>query len=243
MPTIRELITGSMRLINVVQANEVPTAADIDVGFEALNAMLDSWSTERLSIFSMQPYSFTINPNQSFYTLGPGGDWNITRPMELLMLYVRYTAGGLVTDIPMEKLTDAQYASIGVKQTVSELPLKYYDNGNYPQRGISLWPVPLRTRAMQAWLWQPLVDPTSLDQQLEFPKGYERALRFALAVELAPEFGKTIPDDVMRIARTSKGIIKRLNSTPQIMRGDMAIASDRTSLFNYILGDTVATNM
>lgn len=243
MPTIRELITGSLRLINVVQANEVPTAADIDTGFTALNAMLDSWSTERLSIFTMNPYTFTVIPNQSVYTLGPGGDWNIIRPMELLMLYVRYVTSGIETDIPMEKLTFEQYSSIGVKQTVSQLPLKYYDDGNFPLRGVTVWPVPAATRTVVAWLWQPLIDPTSLDQQLEFPKGYERALRFALAMELAPEFGKAVPEEILKIARNSKGIIKRLNSTPQIMRGDSYIASSRISLFNYITGDTIPTNM
>lgn len=243
MPTIRELITGSLRLINVVQVNEVPTAADIDTGFSALNSMLDSWSTERLTIFTMNPYLFAVIPSKKDYTLGPGGDWDVVRPMELLMLYVRYTTDGIQTDIPMEKLTMEQYSMIGVKNTVSVLPLKYYDDGNYPKRNITVWPVPTQTRPVVAWLWQPLVDPTSLDQQLEFPLGYERALRFALAQEIAPEFGKAVPDDIRQIAQSAKSTIKRINSTPQIMRGDQAIASSRTSLFNYILGDTVATNI
>jgi len=94
MTTPRELITGALRLINVVQANENPTADDMDISFEALNAMLDSWSNEKLSIFSMNPYEFQLAANQKEYTLGPGGDWEITRPMELLMMYVMYLDGG-----------------------------------------------------------------------------------------------------------------------------------------------------
>lgn len=94
MTTPRELITGALRLINVVQANEVPTAADIDIGFDALNNMLDSWSTEKLSIFSMNPYEFNFIAGQKEYTLGPGGDWDIERPMDLLKMYVMYLEGG-----------------------------------------------------------------------------------------------------------------------------------------------------
>jgi len=243
MPTIRQLLTGSLRLINVVQANEVPSSADIDVAFSALNNMLDSWSTEKLSIYTFQPTLFSFVNGQFKYTLGPGGDWDIERPMELMMLYVRYVTTGITTDIPLEKLTESQYASIGVKQTTSQLALKYYDNGDYPLRTVTVWPIPTATRPAVAWLWQPLVDPSGLDQELDFPKGYERALRYALAIELAAEFGKTPQDEVKRIARTSKALIKRLNAAPQIMRGDNYLASDRTSLFNYILGDTIPTNM
>ena len=94
MTTPRELITGALRLINVVQSNESPTSDDMDISFEALNGMLDSWSNEKLSIYSMNPYIFNLRANQKEYTLGPGGDWDIERPMELQMMYVMYSPEG-----------------------------------------------------------------------------------------------------------------------------------------------------
>lgn len=146
-------------------------------------------------------------------------------------------------DIPMEKLTDAQYAAIAVKNTTSQLPLKYYDNEDNPLRKVSVWPIPKSSQEAIAWLWQPLADPESIDDEVVFPKGYERALRYCLAVEIASEFGIDVPPNVARIAKQSKGLIKRLNSTPQIMRGDEAIASKHASLFNYITGDTIPSNL
>ena len=68
MTTVRQLITGSLRLINVVQANENPTAADMDISIEALNGMIDSWSTERLTMFLMRQYYFQLVANQRDYT-------------------------------------------------------------------------------------------------------------------------------------------------------------------------------
>ena len=233
MSTIRELITGGLRLINVVQANETPTAEDMDVSLKAFNAMLDSWSTERLSIFSMNPYYFAFVPGQKTYTLGPGGDWDITRPMEIISGYVRYNSS--------EDLAPAQNIDIPVKNTASTFPLKFYDNGNYPLRTVTVWPIPLRSNICQLWLWQPLVEADTLDDVLLFPKGYERALRFALAIELSAEFGKEPDDSVRRIARTSKATIKRLNITPQYMRNDIAIASKQPGYFNYVIGDTVGS--
>ena len=78
---------------------------------------------------------------------------------------------------------------------------------------------------------------------MQFPRGYERALRYALAVELAPEFGKDVPDTVRKISRASKAVIKRLNSMPQIMQGDAAIASSKNTYFNWVTGDTIPTNI
>lgn len=142
-------------------------------------------------------------------------------------------------DIPVQKLTEDQYGAIALKNIVSQFPYKFYDNGDYPDRTISVWPIPDRCHYVRLWLWQPLINATDLDTDIVFPKGYERALRFALAVELAAEFGKTVPQNVSNIAKMSKSVVKRLNSTPQVMVGDIAIASDQKKLFNYITGDTI----
>ena len=249
MATIRDLITGSLRLINVVQANETPSADDMNVSFEALNSMIQSWSNDRLYIYSINPHEFAFVPNQNKYTLGPGGDWNITRPMEVLSMYVRYpNVDGLgpaptTVDLPMEKLTMEQWSAIGVKGVSARFPLKFYDDGNNPLRTIYVWPVPQRIYPAQLWLFQPLIDPATIDDPVNFPKGYERALRFALAIELASEFGKEIPDTVRKIARNSMATIKRLNSQPQIMAGDIAIASNKLGYFNWVVGDTIPSNM
>ena len=249
MTTIRDLITGALRLINVVQQNETPTADDMQVSFEALNTMLGSWSTEKLYIFSMNPYEFSFIPNKRVYTLGPGGDWNITRPMEVISLYVRYVnvvgpgPAPQPVDMPMEKLTMEQWAALAVKNVQARFPLKWYDTGGNPLREIYVWPIPQTIQVAQAWLWQPLIEPSSIDDPVQFPRGYERALRYALAVELAPEFGKDVPDTVRKISRASKAVIKRLNSMPQIMQGDAAIASSKNTYFNWVTGDTIPTNI
>lgn len=251
MTTIRNLITGSLRLINVVQANETATEEDMNISLSALNGMIDSWSTERLSVFLLKPYYFLTVAGQKEYTLGPGGDWDITRPMQILQATLSY-GGSLITtpegvrltsnpnviDIPMERLTDAQYAAISVKDQPSTYPVKFYDNGDYPLRQISVWPVPTTAQPVTLWMWQPLGNSDTLDAELTFPKGYERALRFNLAVELAPEFGKEVQNEVTQTAINSKGHLKRLNSRPQIMRSDLALSSGPT-IYNWSLSTTV----
>ena len=311
--TIRDLITASLRLINVVQANEVPTADDMNISLFALQALLDSWSTERLNIFLMKPYYFMVNAGQKDYLVGDGGDWNISRPMNIEKITLSYQGGLTATsnpftldtstqvvgyfndfgddiydeecfdplgdslgfiastdpvgpqltdpngalvgyctrtpnytliqspgtlDIPLEKLTSMQYSAVALKNMQSTYPTKFYDNGAYPLRTVSVWPVPMNTNPVTVWSWEPLTDPENLDTPLNFPKGYERALRFSLAVELAPEFGKSVASEVTSIADASKATMRRLNSKSSILVGDLAIAVAQPGPYNYNLAST-----
>ena len=252
MATIRELITGSLRLLNVVQANEVPTAEDMDISLTSMNAMLDSWSTESLAIFLSTKYNFPTIAGQKEYTLGSGGDWDVPRPMNVNQMIVNYN-GALFWDgtkyvliqnpnilsIPCECLSDSQYAAIAVKDQTAPYPVKFYDNGNYPLRTISVWPVPTTNQPIELWLWQPLADPTTLDDQLIFPKGYERAIRFCLAIELSAEFGKEITQEIAEVATSSKGYLKRLNRRTPIMRNDMGITGSQAGPFNWNYSTTI----
>ena len=52
-------INGAMRLIGMLAEGETPSAAASQDALSALNQMIDSWNTERLSIFSTQDQVFT----------------------------------------------------------------------------------------------------------------------------------------------------------------------------------------
>lgn len=256
MSTMRSLVTSALRLLNVVQENETPSAADMDIALSAFNGMLDSWSAERLNIFTVNPTYFNLVPNQQSYTLGTGGDWNTPRPMQILsaqvslnstfeqgiipndwnLPYSKYTATPNTLDIPLEMLNDAQYAAINVKMTPSTFPTKIYDNGDFPLRKIYVWPVPTEVHPIILWLWAPLSNKSYLDAELNLPQGYERALKFNLAVELSAEFGKTLPEQIYTIANEAKAVIKRLNSGPQVIMGDIALVQSGTGIYNWITG-------
>lgn len=100
MTTVRELIKGSLRLINVISANEEPAADDVQLSQEALNALIDSKSNDLLNIHTVTPYRFTLASGVPEYKLGPaldsagnptGADWVVQRPMRIenavLMLF------------------------------------------------------------------------------------------------------------------------------------------------------------
>ena len=69
---------------------------------------------------------------------------------------------------------------------------------------------------------------------LPLPPGYERALRYALAVELAPEFGKTPSPIVLSTAAESFGLIKSRNAQPQYLYFDATLTSGGYSLADFL---------
>ena len=52
------------------------------------------------------------------------------------------------------------------------------------------------------------------------PPGYSRALRYNLALEWAPEFGKPVDQTILMVANESKAEIKRQNTQPVYMVSD-----------------------
>jgi hypothetical protein len=234
MSTVRDIITRSLRLIGVIEQSQAPTQDDINAGVYALKQMLDSWSTNRLMIYTINPYTFTTNPPQASYTLGPGGDWSIERPMNIESAYVRYVDNASQpVDLPISILNDQQFASIAVKNVQSIFPRAMYDNGNYPVRTLTFYPVPTTVQTIVLWLWQPLDTYTNLNDEVQFPKGYTRAIEYGLALELAPEFGVEPSALVVETARTAINNIKRMNSPDVVSVCDPAITG-KSGIYNYI---------
>ena len=57
--------------------------------------MIDIWSTEHLSVYNNQETVFSLVPGKGEYTLGPGGDVDMVRPLRLGLSKGR--AGGVST--------------------------------------------------------------------------------------------------------------------------------------------------
>lgn len=111
MTTLREIITGSMRLIRVVGANETPTDEDMQVSLESLQGMLDSFNTDLLNIYTISPVRFMFTPGAEKYTLGPavdsagnptGANWVIERPMRVEKAVLLQNAAVVYAEPPIE---------------------------------------------------------------------------------------------------------------------------------------------
>ena len=233
--TAADQINGALRLIGQLAESEVPTAAASQDALTARNQMIDSWNTERLSIFSTQDQVFSWAPGLISRTLGPSGDFTGNRPVLLDdSTYFKDPASGISYGIKM--INQQQYDGIAVKTVTSTYPQVLWINMSYPNIEMYVYPVPTKVLEWHFISVEELTQPATLTTTLAFPPGYLRAFRYNLACEIAAEFGVEPPPTVARIAMTSKRNLKRINNPDDIMSIPYAIVATRQR-FNIYAGN------
>ena len=227
----RDIIYRALRLIGAYGSGETPSADDADVCLKAMNSMLDSWSTERLFVYAMTSEQFALTVGQAQYTIGTGGDFNTTRPQKVDdSSFIRLNG----SDYLLTEISESQYSSI-VAKTAQSIPDKYFYNATSSLGQLNLYPVPDQAMTLHLKSWKPLSSFASLNTDVTFAPGYQRALEYSLAEEISPEFDIPVPASVERIARQSRASVKRMNSPLPILavpvgimarHGDYDIYSD-----------------
>ena len=221
-----DIINGSLRLIGMLAEGETPSAETSADALSAMNQMIESWNTERLSIFSTQDQVFTWPATVISRTMGPTGDFVGNRPILIDdSTYFRDPSTGISYGIKI--INQQQYDGIAVKTVRSTYPQVLWINMSYPDIDMYIYPVPTRDLEWHFISVEELSRPATLATTLSFPPGYLRAFRYNLAVELAPEFGVEPSPTVVRIAMTSKRNLKRINNPDDLMALPYTIVGTR----------------
>lgn len=235
MTTAADQINGALRLIGQLAESEVPSAATSADALAALNQMIDSWSTERLSVYATQDQVFSWPAGERTRTLGPTGNFVGLRPIQVLdSTYFRDPTTNV--SYGLRFLNELQYNNIAVKTVSSTYPQVLWVNMTHPDITMYVYPVPTRLLEFHFISVQELAEPAALDTELVFPPGYLRAFRYNLAMELAPEFGVEPSPQVQRIAMTSKRNLKRINNPDDVMAMPYSIIT-RRNRYNIYAGN------
>jgi hypothetical protein len=233
--TAGDQINAALRLIGMLAEGETPSANTSQDALNALNQMIDSWNTERLSVFSTQDQVFTWPNNQIKRTLGPTGNFVGNRPILLEdSTYFRDPTNGISFGIKL--INQQQYNGIAVKTVTSTYPQVMWINMDYPNIEMYVYPVPTKALEWHFISVNELTAPANLATNLAFPPGYLRCFKYNLACEIANEFGVEPPPNVARIAMTSKRNLKRINNPDDIMSLPYSIVGTRQR-FNIFAGN------
>lgn len=226
MTTAAEIIDGSLRLLGVLAEGETPSAAVMQDSIMAINQMIQSWDTERLSVFSTQDQVFTWPANVLSRTLGPTGDFVGNRPIEIDdATYFKDPSSGLSFGVKL--INQQQYDGIAFKTVTSTYPQVLWVNNTFPDIEMYVYPVPIKALEWHIISVETLNEVSSVSTNMYFPPGYLRAFRYNLACELAPEFGIEPSPQVQRIAMSSKRNIKRVNFPGDLMAIPYPIVATR----------------
>ena len=233
--TAAEQINGALRLIGMLAEGETPSAATAQDALSALNQMLDSWNTERLSVFSTQDQVFSWTPGAITKTLGPTGDFVGNRPILVDdASYFRDPQSGISFGIKL--INQQQYDGIAVKTVTSTYPQVMWVNMEFPNISMTVYPVPTKVLEFHIVSVTELMDVPNLSTDIYMPPGYLRCFKYNLACEIANEFGVEPPPNVARIAMTSKRNLKRINNPDDIMAMPYSIVATRQR-YNIFAGN------
>lgn len=235
MTTVGDQVNGALRVLGVLAEGETPSAETSQDALEALNQMLDSWSTERLAVYSTMDQVFTWPAGQISRTIGPSGDFVGLRPIALDdSTYFKDPGTGVSYGLKI--INQQQYNGIALKTATSTFPQVIWVNMDMPDATLTVYPVPTRSLEFHIVSVYPLTQATSLSTDLVFPPGYLRAFKFNLAVEIAEEFGLTPPPSVVKKATSSKRNLKRINSPDDVMSMPYGLVA-RAQRYNIFAGN------
>ena len=206
MTTARDLIKRSMQKIGVLVKSEAPSDDEAQDALASLNALISSWSNDSSTIVSRAWETFTLTGGDGVYTMGTGGDFNTTRPIHIIGGYIRNGT----TDTTLTVVSDEAYNSVAFKALTGIPEFVNYDN-SYPTDNIRFYPVPSSSYTVFLLSEKPATEFATLDSDLSMPLGWERALIYNLALELAPEYGQQPDPSIAKIANDSLALIRIAN--------------------------------
>jgi hypothetical protein len=233
--TARDLIGRSLRLLGVLASGESLPADQASDGLDTLNDLLDAWRAERLTLFAQARTVTALTVGVASYTIGSGGTINVNRPL--------WIDGATIVvsgeEIPIRVYTRDEWRRIAQK-TLSGQPEGIFYNPTFPLGTVEVYPVPAESTSLVIYgPAEALVSVASLDTAISMPPGWSKALRYALAVDLAPEYPAVSSDAAQLILSQAvelKATIKRPNEAIEDMDIDPALRR-RGAWFDINTGD------
>ena len=212
MPTItpRTLIYDAYRSLGVLRPGQAASDDGMDDALRALNDLLDSWQIEHLMVYAVNGTTYPLVAGTASYTLGPGGTLSPTNPVKVEGAGLMRS--GVTCETPVPVLTAAQYRGCSQHGV--------YIDGAVPVSTLTVRPAPTGDESLVLYTWAPFTAFAHLDEAINFPAGYARALRWNLALELVPYAAimTKIPNAALALVQAqsdaSKGWVKSFHSSP-----------------------------
>lgn len=228
---IRELLKSSLRVIGAINPHQVPTNNELKDTLEAMNIMLENWTMDGMMVNALTEENFPLSINVGEYTIGIGGMFNTERPYAIIGAFIR---SGTV-DHPVEIITQDEFNAI-VDKSVVGMPylLNYFSES--PLGIIRVFFTPNIADSLHIQTQKRLAEITDLDAEITLEDGYKAAIKWNLALEIAPEWNAELSQIVVERAQQTKNIIMALNAARQFATpAKLNIFGDKSNIGQTIL--------
>lgn len=241
--TAVSLITRSLKAVGVLSSGDTPSGDMITDGFLDLNEMMGSLAIQPQTIGVIAREEFALVSGQGGpstpYTIGPGGNFNTSRPADLEGAGILLGGTPPLIEVPRAIYTDDAYEAVAIKELQSSIFTGVYYNQTFSAGlgEINLWPVPnTALNSLVLYRSQQLETFSSLTATYYVANGYAEMLRYQLALRLAIVFQKPISQDVQRMADLTLANVKRSNYKLSDLPTDPALTSNLRGGYNILTG-------
>ena len=238
-------VTANLTLTTGINSSGVTvggTLTDLDGAIPAGTYIIPG-SASTGTITMSGPAAGSFGNDQITYTAP--GDFAINRPLRIRPGYTRITASGNTgLDYWWDVIAFDDYNEIGYKGVPGPWPYLVSLQQTYPYS--TLWVYPNPQQAGQVFLYTDVIlaDLTSTTSTFNLPQGYSRAMKKLLAIELAPEYGKTPSPELLRQAWEARQFIKAMNASPvKKLRFDSALMAGNGKDASFIFHGGFGSNL
>ena len=207
--TFQDLVNGALRSLGVIAAGESPSTEESNDALAALNDLVASWTALGMPIYEITRDATVTLTGAASYEL-------TTRPVRIKSAAVIAANG---TAMPVQLVPSEKWSAIQDKTRTGIFAEALFCDYAFPDATVYLSPKP-GAGTLELFVYRELASDNALADTVSLPPGYQRALRFNLAVDLAGEYGRAASPELVASAAESKNAITNLNA--------------------FVLGETVA---
>lgn len=213
MATAQDCVEDALMKLKVYSPGQSIDNADVKTGWDVLNDLLEWLSTESAACYAVLEQSSVLTPGKSSYTIGTGGDFNMTRPLKLLYgpgaARIKDTNG---VQYKLDVWPQDRWNQIAYPDQEADVPTVLFYDPQYPLGILNFYNTP--SMAYTAYWDSNLMFSafTSYTQDVALPPGYIVMLKANLAVWLKPYYRDAAIDPlVVRTAERTLKSVKRVN--------------------------------
>lgn len=215
----------------VLADGEVASGDMLDRGLRMVNRLLATLSNDTAWAYYASQETFNLTGQQSF-TIGPTGDLVTVRPIKIETAVV--DRNGIT--YPVKVIDNERYDLLTYKALSGANTQAIYYEATYPNGVVFCYPLAtgctLKMRVLNI-----VKQFADVSTQIEMPEGYEDAIMLALAVRMAPSYGRQVTPDLRRAAYGAMKAVKNTNTViPTLNLPDSVLGTTGASYASFMSG-------
>lgn len=243
------IVNGALELIGVKDPESTATPSMLSTGLRRLNMLIGQLNIQTLTspVDAREVFPLVANKGgpSNPYTIGPGGDFNTTRPVSLTGAGALFTSPVYPNEVELllGLITTDGYNSITVKDLPNTTCTGVYFNASYAGglATLNLWPIPNTLSVINNIVLYHrtlFANITNGVASYDLPPGADEMFEYNLAVRLAATYKVPLQDlpDVVTIARSSLRTFKDANVSMESLENDAPFGSSGQYGYNIQSG-------